>query len=74
MSLRRYRQCRPGDIYIVMAAHRAASLMLMFISALAGLTAFYLLYRHRQITAMLRPINDITTNIADPLLFVAVLP
>jgi len=57
-----------------MAVHRAASLMLMFISALAGLTAFYLLYRHRQITAMLRPINDITTNIADPPLFVAVLP
>ncbi len=37
--------------------------MLIFISALAGLTAFYLLYRHKQITAMLRPINDITTGI-----------
>lgn len=50
------------------------ALMLMFISALAGLTAFYLPYRQQQIAAQVPPIHDITTDIADPPQFVAVLP
>jgi uncharacterized protein (DUF1499 family) len=46
----------------------------LFLSALAGLTAFYLPYRQQQIAASVPPIHDITTNISNPPQFVAVVP
>jgi hypothetical protein len=49
-------------------------LLVLFISALAGITAFYLPYRQAQIAARVPPIHDITTDIANPPQFVAVVP
>ena len=49
-------------------------MLLLFISALAGLVAFYLPYRQQQIAAQVPPIHDITTDISNPPQFVAVLP
>jgi uncharacterized protein (DUF1499 family) len=46
----------------------------LFLSALAGLAAFYLPYRQQQIAGMVPPIHDITTNINNPPQFVAVIP
>lgn len=50
------------------------SLLVLFVSALAGLTAFYLPYRQQLISTQVPPIHDITTNIDNPPQFVAVLP
>jgi len=49
-------------------------LLVLFISALAGLTAFYLPYRQQQVAQQVPPIHDITTNIDNPPRFVAVAP
>jgi len=49
-------------------------LLALFLSALAGMTAFYLPYRQQQIATQVPPIHDITTNIDNPPEFVAVAP
>jgi uncharacterized protein (DUF1499 family) len=48
--------------------------LILFVSALAGLAAFYLPYRQQQIAVRVPPIHDITTNIGNPPRFVAVVP
>jgi len=48
--------------------------LILFLSALAGLTAFYLPYRQQQIASQVPPIHDITTSIASPPQFVAIVP
>lgn len=49
-------------------------LLVLFVSAMAGLMAFYLPYRQQQIAAQVPPIHDISTNTANPPEFVAVAP
>lgn len=49
-------------------------LLVLFISALAGLATFYLPYRQQQLAGSVPPIHDITTDIQDPPLFVAIAP
>lgn len=50
------------------------ALFVLFLAALAGLTAFYLPYRQQQIAQRVPPIHDITTSIENPPQFVAVVP
>lgn len=65
-----------GLVIFFMLWHRpeGIALFLLFLSALAGLTAFYLPYRQQQIAQRVPPIHDITTNITNPPEFVAIVP
>lgn len=60
--------------YLLWQRPAGAQLFVLFLSALAGLTAFYLPYRQQQIAMMVPPIHDITTNIENPPQFVAIAP
>jgi hypothetical protein len=60
--------------YLLWQRPIGAQLGVLFLSALAGLAAFYLPYRQQQIAASVPPIHDITTNINNPPQFVAVVP
>lgn len=60
--------------YLLWQRPQGLQLGVLFISALAGLTAFYLPYRQQQIAATVPPIHDITTNINNPPQFVAIVP
>jgi len=60
--------------YLLWQRPQGIQLAVLFVSALAGLTAFYLPYRQQQIAATVPPIHDITTNISNPPQFVAVVP
>lgn len=65
-----------GLVIFTMLWQRPAGVqvLVLFLSALCGLGAFYLPYRQQQIAARVPPIHDITTNIENPPAFVAVLP
>ena len=60
--------------YLLWQRPMGIQLGVLFLSALAGLAAFYLPYRQQQIAASVPPIHDITTNINNPPQFVAVIP
>jgi uncharacterized protein (DUF1499 family) len=60
--------------YLLWQRPMGIRLGVLFLSALAGLAAFYLPYRQQQIAGMVPPIHDITTNINNPPQFVAVIP
>lgn len=50
------------------------SLLVLLVSALAGLMAFHLPYRQQQIAAQVPPIHDISINTINPPQFVAIVP
>ena len=60
--------------YLLWQRPAGIQVFVLFLSALAGLTAFYLPYRQQQIARMVPPIHDITTSIENPPAFVAIAP
>ena len=60
--------------YLLWQRPAGPRVMILFVSALAGLTAFYLPYRQQQLASQVPPIHDITTNIDSPPQFVAIAP
>lgn len=60
--------------YLLWQRPAGLRVMILFVSALAGLTAFYLPYRQQQLASLVPPIHDITTNIESPPQFVAIAP
>ena len=60
--------------YLLWQRPAGIQVFVLFLSALAGLTAFYLPYRQQQIARLVPPIHDITTSIENPPAFVAIAP
>lgn len=60
--------------YLIWQRPAGLQVLVLFISALAGLGAFYLPYQQQQIAAKVPPIHDITTNTENPPRFVAIVP
>ena len=60
--------------YLLWQRPAGIQVFVLFLSALAGLTAFYLPYRQQQIARTVPPIHDITTSIENPPAFVAIAP
>ena len=60
--------------YMIWQRPVGITLFALFLSALSGLTAFYLPYRQQQIAQRVPPIHDITTDTSNPPQFVAILP
>lgn len=60
--------------YLLWQRPSGLPLLVLFLSAVAGITAFYLPYRQVQMGSRVPPIHDITTDIDDPPQFVAVVP
>ncbi len=60
--------------YILWRRVTGLPLLILFISGLLGLTAFYLPYRQQQVARQVPPIHDITTDMVDPPAFVDIVP
>lgn len=60
--------------YLLWQRPAGIQVFVLFLSALAGLTAFYMPYRQQQIAQTVPPIHDITTSIVNPPAFVAIAP
>lgn len=60
--------------YLVWRRPKGVRLLVLFVAALMGLTAFYMPYRQSQIAQSVPPIHDITTDTANPPAFVDVVP
>jgi len=60
--------------YLLWQRPAGIQVFILFFSALAGMTAFYMPYRQQQIAQTVPPIHDITTSIENPPAFVAIAP
>lgn len=60
--------------YVIWQRPEGIQVLVLLVSGLCGLTAFYLPYRQQQIAIRVPRIHDITTNIANPPQFVAIAP
>jgi len=60
--------------YILWQRPMGMKLVVIFVSALLGIVAFYMPYRQAQLAQMVPPIHDITTDTANPPVFVAIVP
>ena len=60
--------------YLVWKRPIGLSGFVLFLSGLAGLTAFYLPYRQQLMARSVPPIHDITTNMVSPPQFLAIVP
>ena len=60
--------------FLVWQRPSGTKLVVLFVSAVMGLSAFYLPYRQSQIASQVPPIHDITTDTVNPPAFVAIAP
>lgn len=61
-------------VYTLWRRPRGVRLLVLFVAALMGATAFYMPYRQTQLAGSVPPIHDISTDTVNPPLFVDVLP
>lgn len=60
--------------YLLWQRPSGLPVFVLFMSALAGMAAYYLPYRQQQMAQLVPPIHDITTSTTNPPQFVAVVP